>query len=317
MSNPVLIVGVPRSGTTWVGRVLEHTDGVTFIGEPDSEHKEPFALRAKRGLGRFPLLAPGDSVPAYEALWDLALAGRSPSRSPIERAGRFLVRGAAVPAIHRAVDPRAPRSTGRLALVRRLAHRPSTPANGDHVVVKSVFVPLALDWLLSRRPDVATVVVERNPYNVVSSWLAMGFIPFPWHEDKRLDDLVLGPLGLPPLPSNPSPVEEIAWQVGVLSSVLRDVARKHPSIQLVTHEDLCRAPETLYKEVCHRAGLVWTETTQDYLANSNVPGTGYEPKRVAAEQPDKWRKRLTQHQVEEITKVLGEFPASSFEGPPI
>lgn len=74
-TRPVLIAGAPRTGTSWVGQALSFAQDSCFVNEPDNENEDPFALKAKLSLGRFPVLAPGDAAPpAYERLWD----GRSP-----------------------------------------------------------------------------------------------------------------------------------------------------------------------------------------------------------------------------------------------
>lgn len=75
MLNRILIVGIPRSGTTWVGHVLAQGDDATFLNEPDNHLTFPYALRAKRGLpgGFHPALPPEAEAAAYELLWQRAL----------------------------------------------------------------------------------------------------------------------------------------------------------------------------------------------------------------------------------------------------
>ena len=43
--------------------------------EPDNEKTSVVALGAKRGLGRFPVLSPGDEADAYRRMWAWAFAG--------------------------------------------------------------------------------------------------------------------------------------------------------------------------------------------------------------------------------------------------
>ena len=42
----ILVLGLPRRGTTWVGRALGATSGTVYVHEPDGVH-EPFAYRAR------------------------------------------------------------------------------------------------------------------------------------------------------------------------------------------------------------------------------------------------------------------------------
>src|SRR5438270_394101 len=74
-----MVLGIPRSGTSWVHRVLSAAPGVRLIHEPDNETERPWPL-AKSGLGRFPLLGPADGVRRYESLWLEAFSGRLPHR---------------------------------------------------------------------------------------------------------------------------------------------------------------------------------------------------------------------------------------------
>src|SRR5205823_1469687 len=73
--RPILVAGLPRSGTTWVGEVLGHTAGARYLHEPDNHLLRPEAWWAKRGLGPYPELAPEQDAPGYEQLWALAFSG--------------------------------------------------------------------------------------------------------------------------------------------------------------------------------------------------------------------------------------------------
>src|SRR3974390_1628017 len=72
---PIVIVGLPRSGTTWTLRVLGTSPGAIKTLEPDHEEKFAAAIHAKRKLGRYPSLEPGQRAAAYRSLWEWILAG--------------------------------------------------------------------------------------------------------------------------------------------------------------------------------------------------------------------------------------------------
>jgi hypothetical protein len=83
----VLIAGVPRSGTTWIGECLSAASTTAYMHEPDNELARPSAARAKRGIRPYPVLAPGESASEFERLWERLFDYRS-SRSflrPLER----------------------------------------------------------------------------------------------------------------------------------------------------------------------------------------------------------------------------------------
>src|ERR1700722_13863380 len=74
-SRPLLLVGAPRSGTTWTMRVLEAARSLAPLMEPDNESRSAPAIWGKRRAGRFPVLSPGDSDAEYRWLWSWILDG--------------------------------------------------------------------------------------------------------------------------------------------------------------------------------------------------------------------------------------------------
>lgn len=304
---PVLIVGVPRSGTSWVGRVLKRTHDVSYVGEPDNEGKEPYAFRAKRSLGRFPTLAPKEDAPLYEQLWDDALAGRVRGKTVREAGAKYLLKKVTRPELRAAYSHRQPRVSMRLRAIDALASRPTVQQPGRNVVVKSVFAPMTVEWIDARwHPEI--LVVARNPYNVLASWVELGYKQFDLHLHDTVRSRYAEPLGIPPLHSGASPLQHVAWEVGLLTAVLQNAVAEHPNWRVVSHEELCMNPEDHFKKMTAELGLEWSATADSFLKESNRPGTGYDTKRVASEQPDRWKKRLSEEQVDEIDSVLAGFP---------
>ena len=39
--RPILVTGIPRSGTSWVGKMLDAGGEVVYINEPLSDHRPP------------------------------------------------------------------------------------------------------------------------------------------------------------------------------------------------------------------------------------------------------------------------------------
>src|SRR5439155_939180 len=113
MTGPrVLVAGLPRSGTTWVGEVLGRCAGTRYLHEPDNHLLRPEAWWAKRALGPYPELRPGTDVDSagagdYERLWALAFPrGARPSPlyaglkclpPAVAAAGRLALRPAQLP----------------------------------------------------------------------------------------------------------------------------------------------------------------------------------------------------------------------------
>jgi hypothetical protein len=312
--RPILIAGPPRSGTTWVEQVLGCAAGAQVIHEPDNETCEPFALRAKRALGRFPVLAAGEAAaPEYGDLWSGAFAGRVHRSSPAWLAAKAVLWTAGSD-LGNAFDRATRRLSPRLRLVQALATPPSY-GGGTQVIVKSVHASLAVEWI-AWRWEPRVLVIRRHPLDIVASHIELGW--FDAALDLRCDQVGDRPgLGhlpwVPPLERTASPLARVAWQVGLFTWALEVALDRNPDWHVVNHEDLCRNPERAFRDLYEELDLVWTAAASIHLAASNRPGTGLSTCRVAAELPGSWRHRLGPDQVEEAIEVLSRFPAWSGE----
>ena len=297
MPARVLLIGVARSGTSWLGQALGRAQGVRFYYEPDNIDADPTGARRAGGLGfgPYPMISPGETSTPFASVWDMAFAGRLPpmERGPLLLAGRLAMR---VPR-----SARDPMVRAAVALAARL------PTRSEYTVVKSIYATFCLDWLLERyQPRV--IALQRDPRNVVSSWRQLKIPLFDLTTRPAIIERYLEPLGIEQLPPGASELTRIALTVGILTHALGEALDKHPDWRLVTHEDLCRDPVVEIRGVFDDLGLVWTDDVERFLHTSNRPGEGLQPVRVTTEQPHRWRKRLSSAEVDEIVGVLRQFP---------
>jgi len=284
----VLVAGLPRSGTTWVGEVLGRTVGARYLHEPDNQLVRPDAWWAKRRLGPYPELEPGADGGDYERLWARAFAG-GPRRSPLYAGARILQRAG------------APHISGPLASPRW--HRNRTVPGP--LVVKSVHCARALEWTVDRfRP--AVVVVERHPFGVISSWRKLGWDDF-LDTDRQALRYSAAVLGVTPPASGAPWLERAAWHYGLLSSYLLRARRRHPEWLVVRHEVLCAGPEPGFRRLSARLGLRFSDEAARFLAASNRPGEGYSTQRLWHEQIDGGRSRLTPPERSLVLATLERF----------
>jgi hypothetical protein len=302
----VLVAGIPRSGTTWVGRVLGQADGAGYVHEPDNHLVRPEAWWAKRDLGAYPHLVPGQAAPDYERLFRMAFAGGArPS---------LLYTWAR--ALHRCVPPqelRAPNPAGESAppggrrLVRDLAAPRAGGAGSDHVVVKSIFCARSLEWL-AERFEPAVVIVERHPFAVIGSWADLGWNAF-LDTDPAAVAECRAAFGVEAPRIGASWVDRAAWHFGFLSALLERARGRHPNWQVVGHETLCAGPEAGFGDLCDRLGLRFGAGARRFLLASNRPGKGYSTNRVWADQLS-GRPRLTPTEQERVAEILSRFAAT-------
>lgn len=316
--KPVLVVGIPRSGTTWVARVVALGTHARYLEEPDNHFRFGFAFRAKSALGQreYPRLEPGEAPAAarnYARLWVNALEKPCPGH-PAGIRGRIadgLVARAGPAKVSAAV---AGGVTGYgLDTARRLAVPLRPKAGEGPLIVKSVYAALSVEWIASRH-DVEVVVTTRHPLNIVSSWHELGWLDEPFAEPlSTLDPAMLRSLsarfGAPPPPGG-SPVGRATWFVGVLGRALDDAVTRNPSWHRLVHEDLCRSPGEGFHRLAATLGLPWHAAGDRAIDDWNRPGEGYETHRVAAELADAWESRLSPRDVEDATAVLDALSGS-------
>ena len=319
----VLIVGLGRSGTTWSAGALSLARGAFLVNEPDQPRRDAFAFRAVRPLhaGFFPALDPEDQAPDYERLWEGAFVPRPPRTARIDRLRRRFAdgwfAGAARPDIDRAFGANgARRISPRLFAARTLALPPRVMPWVRVPVAKSVNAAFALEWI-EQRWSPSILIVLRNPLNVLASRLELKGNPLldPTPGIRTQFERLFG-RDLPA--KGESRTLSVAWKVALVTSVLQAKAAAQPGWRLVTHEWMCEDPAARFRDVCDSLGLVWSDDIDRFLDEHNTPGSGYGVSRVASEQRDRWRARLTDEQVAEARSVLDSFPIdwSAFGGAP-
>ena len=304
----ILLAGSARSGSIWTARVLASGPGGRCVVEPDNVNTEAASRSAgtpgRSGFGAFPVLRPGDDAPGYRALWEMAFAGRVPGRKGWTNK---LARGVLA-------MPRPVRNAAMAAAASAMRGAPGRPQT---VVVQTVMSHFALEWIVDES-KASVVVTQRDPRNMVSSWLEWNVDGFDLHTRPAIRQLCTE-LGLE-LPSVPStPVGRTAWWVGIQTAVLGRLLDRHNDWILVTHEELCGDPYPLFGELYRRLGLEWTPSTEAYLKETGYltpvgrtdHGRGVtegDAEAVRRQVSQKWRERLTDDQVREIETVLAAFP---------
>lgn len=309
----VLILGVPRSGTTWSGRALGATEGTAYVNEPDG-FVDPYALRIMLAHGEHPAIAAGDPAPDYERLWRGALDGGRPADTVRDRAARFLY--ARTPVEARRAARASHDLPPRLRAVRALA----TPLVADpaarHVVVKTVLACLSAEWLVRHCADARVLYVERHPYNVLSSWRDLGFVRN-GREYQRVAAWAEARWGVT-RPADDAP--HLALQsffFGVLTAALRETAAAHPEWVRTTHEHLCVDSATRFASLADSLGLEWGARAAAFVSESDLTDTDeaatatdrpFRTRRSTADQPDRWRERLSEEERGVIDATLAAFP---------
>jgi sulfotransferase family protein len=282
----ILVVGLPRSGTSWFAEALSHARGVRYVAEPDNRDSGEYATVGMRGLDIAPVLAPGDRARGYERLFAVAFRGGWLHNPRI----------ASVTALAR----RAPRlGAPVLTAIASLARR--RPPTTEHQLVKTVRANQSVEWIADRF-DPFVVVVWRNPLNALPGLIKRdaragevgpGVV-------QRLRDTAAWP------PPELGTVARATWNTCARLTMLTDAALRHREWLVVQHEDLCVDPIPSFKYVFARVGLDWSDSVAAFLEESNRPGDTFETRRVTRDQVDAWKK-LSEDQLSEAVVQMRRF----------
>jgi hypothetical protein len=285
---------MPRSGTTWVGRILTAGGEVGYLSEP-------FNLAVSPGWFR---------VPA--AHWYAYITS--------ETEAEFL------PTLARGLQFDYPlarelrRCRNRTDLYNTFTSwRAFARGRGRRPLVKEPHAVFSAEWFVERLGS-DVVFMVRQPLAVVSSWKRLG-----WSFDfaNLLDQPPLMRDWLSPFESEMraalSPswtlVERVALLWKVIYSIVDD--ERFPPVQLVRHEDLSAHPEAGYADLFRVLDLAYTSEVAQAIRKSTAPGN---PGEIRIERPHEteldskanlrnWRHRLTDDEVARIRELTSETAA--------
>jgi hypothetical protein len=291
---PILLTGMPRSGTTWVARILTASGEVGHINEPFNLAVSPGTLR----------------VPAEH--WYAYVTTQTEDRY--------------LPVLARMLDFEYPlvrelrRCRSRTDLVHTLKWwRDFVRSRGRRPLVKEPHAVFSAAWFAERLAS-DVVVMVREPLAVVSSWKRLG-----WSFDftNLLEQPALMRDWLRPFEAEMtaalSPARDLVDRVALLWRVIYSVVadERFPAVRLVRHEDLSRDPVRGYAELYEALGLTFTDTVAQAVEASS---SSENPAETRVERPhdtqidsranlENWRHRLSGDEIARIRAVTEETAA--------
>jgi hypothetical protein len=318
--EPVLVTGMPRTATSWVGKMLEASGGLVYVNEPMNPQHPP---------GRSPGVLRADVQHAFQYISEHNERDWLPAFRDTVRL-RFhplaeLRRNHRPYDLARTVKYTAGFAVGRL--------------RGRRALLDDPYAVFAAPWL-HRRVGCRVVVTVRDPVATVSSWRRLGWTP-------RLGELLAQPALVRDRLARFVPDLEAAaagdgddgvgqasllWRViyGTVAAYRDEVA----GLEVVRHEDLSADPVPGFAALYGRLGLPFGPGAEQAIRAATTAGSGGGAmrwsvsaagvSRTAARRLDSranlqvWRERLSDDEVARIrdltADVAGEFGYTSGNG---
>jgi hypothetical protein len=290
----VLVTGSPRSGTTWVGDVLQRSPGMMLLTEPFNPDlsQRPWRVCNIRFHEWF-IYVTDDNAHIYER----------PIRRMLELKHDTIDRLRASRNWKDVVDVTA--RAARFRLSRFTTH-------GS--IMKDPLALASSEWL-ARRFGAKVVVLIRHPAAIVSSYKRLNLcvdIRGLLRQPLLLRDL-LGPMEeelrdfVKPA-VEPDIVDQAAMLWKALHFMILEFQRRHPDWLFVRHEDLSKDTAGGFEKICEHVGLPYTENVRRFAIESNderlPPELGvqdaFTTRRNAALNLTNWKSRLTGEEIARI-----------------
>ena len=317
---PLLVTGMPRTATSWVGKMLEASGALVYVNEPLNPQHPP---------GRSPGVLRADVTHAFQYISEQNERVWLPAFQDTVRL-RF----------HPLAEMR--RNHGPYDLLRALKYTAGFGLGrlrGRRALLDDPYAVFAAPWL-ARRVGCQVVVTVRDPVATVSSWRRLGWTP-------RLAELLAQPAlvrdrlarFVPDLEAALAASEgdggvgpaSLLWRViyGTVAGYRHDL----PGLEVVRHEDLSADPVPAFRSLYGRLGLPFGPGAERAILAATSAGSGGGAMRwsvsgggvskTAARRLDSranlqvWRDRLSDEEVAAIREATSDVAAGfGYPSPP-
>ena len=305
----IVIVGLPRSGTTWLAKIFDSHPDTFYCHEPDSRGRlrgVPFAPDPAES-GRYV-----DTVRKFASALpnarDIRVIGKLPLfPKRYDLPGGYWVRRALIAAgkllSNVVCEPRI-----------AVATRKSV---AKVVVWKSIESTARLGTLAHAMPDAKFIHIVRHPCgyadSILRGYTAHRFTSStpPW-DDVALIELLsqtaqaqryTASVGL--LQSR-AHCERLAWLWLVQNEKAFDESRSLDNVTIVRYEDLCERPVDACRELFAKVGLTWPQQTQSFVENSTSThdSSYYAVSKDSLRAAHAWRDRLDRESARMVTEMV-------------
>lgn len=307
-SAPILLVGLPRSGTTWVGKIFDSHPSTLYLHEPDTAVP----------IEEIPLVAPEGNAPIAPEQLD-AIVTRTLSVR-LSRVAGSLPR---FPKDYR--NPVADWMHRRLAIALKVYSRTFREANlpdliDEHtnrevrVAWKSVLSVGRIGLIARLMPEIRVIHILRHPCGWMTSY-GRGYKER-WFTSQRNDWRLLRLLETTPLARRRnltlesframSDLERDTWIWLLWNESGAAAAKGLPNVSSVIYEKLCAAPLDLSRQMFDFAGLDWNCQTETFIKRSIAAHRDgyYGVYRNPSISANKWRDRFSSEQLRLVESIM-------------
>ncbi len=304
---------MPRSGTTWIGKVFDSHPGVSYRHEPDTQYV----------LNDIMDLYPDSSEAARYREPVQAYCREHLSRCTVRTCGK-------APFFPKRNQSAVGRWTQQARVfAAKLAERAlgrtvewDYPLNGARVVWKSIESLGRLGVLLPAIPDSNAIIIQRDPCGYAASVLrgerlgrfsASSSITEDWGVfEKMLATPYAQQVGLSRERIEAlAPHQRLAWMWILTNQKACDDTHGREDTRIVRYEDLCRNPRGGFQALFSFCGLDWDPQTDAFIGYSTATKHDkayYSVVKDPLKAAYRWREEFDEKQIADIREIVDETP---------
>lgn len=309
----IFLFGMPRSGTTWIGKILDSHPDTLYMHEPDSWQRLDgiplFPGRNYTGEGVEELMK---MVSGFPKLTKAQVTSKLPIfKKNYQSSLRFYAYKASL---------YCSSIFYKYGVSKKISPFVRVPANWKSplpVVWKSI-ESLGRLSLFGQEVDNSTCIqIIRNPAGYISSVISgesnsLFVDSTPSSEDYNLFQMLLDTeqgirsgFSLSDLRAL-DPIERLAIRWQLYNEIAYENSKGHDRSQVLIYEDMCRRPIETARKLIDFCGLDWNDQTSQFLSDSisKNNGTYYSVYKNPLEAADKWQKILARDDIYKIYKIL-------------
>jgi Sulfotransferase family len=309
-SEVTLIIGAPRSGTTWLAKIFDSHPRVLYRHEPDLSITEP----------RLPRICRIEEVPCYSDAVGAFIDALINTRN-LKAVGKL-------PLFKKAGDlPFARTARTAIILALRLAHsRPGRErllavqlprsfdwnnASSPHVVIKSISSLGRARLLAAGVPRSRIIMIVRNPLEQIASRLSGSTLGK--MRSTNIGDELLGTDEAVEFDVSPRLwqrlplVDKLAWEWAILHEKAISELALCANARFVRYTDLVHNPVALARGLFTFVGLSWEHSTERFIHKSTTyrgPDLYFHVCKRGEEPLHKWRNVLNPDDQARILSIV-------------
>ena len=308
---PIIIFGIPRSGTTWLAKTLAMDQEIQYVVEPDNESTTFLGYFYKRGLQRFPYFRVGEESKNYTKLFQRALNGdyityESPNNNLLFKSNLISLN-----LVKRRLKKKG--SNRNIILNWDFVLKKNIQKDlNKRRLIKTVHALFNIPFLKSKF-EFLPLIILRHPAACIHSHIKLGLTDGDQDVFKhsQLSEDFLQPF-LGKIKKIKTPLERMGMQIGIFHHVVSQYIKQY-NYKIILHEELCENPVFEFEKLFKTLDLKWDKKVEKFINDNNTKGEGFDIKRNVAQIKDEWKRVWTKEDLEEIKKGYLIFPNKFYD----